>query len=346
MVTLASRQNELLKKLYPLVEEALRHGAKITSIEPVILPTGLVYTSISDRYDRKVEVIVGVEDVRIKRQGFGGGTKKKGSRGNITGLSRKSRQRLTYTARNLESGAITTMLTLTYPGEYPTDGLKVKRDHAAMRKWLTRRGIGGLWVLEFQERGAPHFHAFLTGPVDKDEISKQWYRIVGSNDERHLRAGTRIERIRKPHAVAVYVSKYCAKSQQKEVPVEYQSVGRFWGLFGGLKAKEEIVAVGTIRELATFVRTLRRGYEAKRRTWRNSKKWKDGGEKGFMAWGMGALARVLIHQGEYGIGVSESNKSDRITKSMARNITDRMERETFTITKRALQIPFSYSRKM
>ncbi len=303
VVTLASRQNELLNKLYPLVEEALRHGAQITSIEPNIPASGLVYTSISDRYDRKVEVIVGVEDVRIRRQSFGGGSGKKGCRGKISGLSRKSRQNLTHTARNLEPGAIKIMLTLTYPGEFPTDGAKVKRDLAVMRKWLSRRGIGGLWVLEFQNRGAPHIHAFLTGPVDKDEISKQWYRIVGSNDERHLRAGTRIERIRKPHAVAVYVSKYCAKSQQKEVPVEYQSVGRFWGLFGGLKAKEEIVAVGTMRELATFVRILRRGYEAKRRTWRKARKWKDNGERGFIAWGMGPLARTMIEQNVCGIGM-------------------------------------------
>ncbi len=311
MVTLASRQNELLNQLYPLVEEALRHGARITSIEPLIPPTGLVYKSISDRCDRKVEIIVGVEDVRIRRQGFGGGSGKKDCRCKILGLSRKSRQRLTYKARNLEPGVIKIMLTLTYPGEFPTDGAKVKRDLAAMRKWLTRRGIAGLWMLEFQERGAPHFHFFLTGPVDKDEVSKQWYRIVGSNDERHLRAGTRIETIRKPHAVPAYVAKYISKNQQKEVPPEYESVGRFWGLFGGLKAKEEVVAVGKISELAKPVRTIRRGYQAKRRTWPKAKKWKDNGETGFMAWGMGPLTRVLMEQDDYGIGLSAETETGK-----------------------------------
>jgi hypothetical protein len=60
-------------------------------------------------------------------------------------------------------------------------------------------------------------------------VAKRWYKIVNSGDEKHLLAGTRVERIRKPDGAARYCLKYAYKCEQKAVPEQYRNVGRFWG---------------------------------------------------------------------------------------------------------------------
>lgn len=200
---------------------------------------GLVYRRINPR-DRtptpktvsRVEVYP--QDVRIYRNVIHTRSKKGGGkRGRIIGFSKASRRRLGFTARNVEG--LRVMLTLTYPAEYPVDGEVVKRHWSAFREWLIRRGIAGLWFLEFQQRGAPHLHVFLTSPVYKRAVSDAWYRIVASGDERHHRVGTRIEWLRSKDSAARYASKYAYKVEQKDVPEGFENVGRFWGLFGWLK---------------------------------------------------------------------------------------------------------------
>jgi hypothetical protein len=132
------------------------------------------------------------------------------------------------------------MMTLTYPEEYPTDGKVVKRHLNAMLGWLRYNypGLGYLWYLEFQERGAPHVHILLTfglpGCRDKriakrKKVAKAWYRIVDSGDVKHLLACLNWDNARKKNGLAHYVAWYAGKAQQKQVPEDYQNVGRFWG---------------------------------------------------------------------------------------------------------------------
>jgi hypothetical protein len=160
-------------------------------------------------------------------------------RGTITEFSRKSRQRLAFVASNT---AVTfkTMITLTYPSEFPCDGATVKGHFRAFLQFL-RRDCGSpsyLWFLEFQQRGAPHMHILIDWPWPRSRIvaqafrfrvSSSWYRIVGSGDTKHLAAGCRSERIRKLDGARHYAVKYALKMRQKEVPQAYQNVGRFWG---------------------------------------------------------------------------------------------------------------------
>jgi hypothetical protein len=116
----------------------------------------------------------------------------------------------------------------------------------------------GVWRLEFQKRGAPHFHILLwDGPVIEDVlhlysvkkkrwiwvgdtknsnnrelfnwISSTWFRVVGSGDAKHLRAGTRTEPIQSWNGVVYYISKYLAKlTEDGFVPEGF--AGRFWGV--------------------------------------------------------------------------------------------------------------------
>jgi hypothetical protein len=130
------------------------------------------------------------------------------------------------------------MGTLTYPCEFPTNGEKCKRDIECLSKRYERMvdhdpSFSFFWFLEFQQRGAPHFHFFCTHEIDKSDLSRWWFEIVGSGDERHLLAGTGIEFIRSGrHGTCSYASKYAAKHEQKVVPANFQNVGRFWGVIG------------------------------------------------------------------------------------------------------------------
>jgi len=289
-----------------LVAEAVRLGGVITSVQAV--SPGLVVKHINGRFSCGAEaavveskVVVLKEDVLVRRhvagrRRFGGG-----KRGKITRLTKAARRRLLIDARNITG--IVAEATLTYPGEFPTDGRKVKRDCAAMRHVLGRRGIGGMWFLEFQVRGAPHFHVFLSGGVDKESLAAAWYRIVGSGDVRHLRAGIRIARIRKAHALAMYAAKYAGKFLQKDVPAEYSEVGRFWGRFGGVEIESVVVAEGSFREAARMVRVVRGLYVSKRRLWPHKagfRPFRDDGERSFIAWscGSGLRTRGLRMQGK------------------------------------------------
>jgi hypothetical protein len=100
------------------------------------------------------------------------------------------------------------------------------------------KGLLYLWFLEFQERGAPHIHILLTLELPKDKrykrivrgwLALRWYEIVGSEDVKHLLAGTSWERVRCKDGLRHYAVKYASKTRQKEVPLGFQDVGRFWG---------------------------------------------------------------------------------------------------------------------
>lgn len=134
------------------------------------------------------------------------------------------------------------MVTLTYPGFFESDGSIVKehlrRFLQELKRYVERHKLDELqhsvfWFLEFQERGAPHFHLFTTQYFPKDFVSACWYRIVNSEDPRHLAAGTRCEALQRGRSGTIsYASKYAAKQCQKVVPDGYENVGRFWGVSG------------------------------------------------------------------------------------------------------------------
>jgi hypothetical protein len=204
------------------------------------------------------------------------------ARGVIKSLSAKSANRLKFNARNVTTAR--SLITLTYPKEFPTDG-RVCRDHfKRFRQALQRRGLSGLWFREFQRRGAPHYHIFIDGTIRKGLVAKLWYQIVGSGDEKHLRAGTRVEAIKRPHAMAAYAAKYAAKSEQKDVPEGFESVGRFWGVFGDMRPKPERITEGGIEAVAPLIRAAKK-VEAVDRAARGARPRRDNGVQGFTMWG-------------------------------------------------------------
>jgi hypothetical protein len=187
-------------------------------------------------------------------------------RGKVREFSRKSRTRLQQTicAIPIEHvGRGVLFVTLTYPSVYPGTWPVWKRQLDRWLKRLRRRlpRCAGVWKLEPQARGAPHFHLLLVGApfMAKEWLSRSWYESVRSDDPRHLAAGTNVQLARSHRGVVAYAAKYVAKHQA--LPADWQEgVGRWWGVFnraglgivwlsGPLTQAEFFAAVRAVRRL-------------------------------------------------------------------------------------------------
>lgn len=214
------------------------------------------------------------------------------TRAGIHTHSRKSRARLKFVCRNTQTPLIS-QFCLTYHEKKP-DGRQVKKHLNAWLQNLRRRNISYLWVLEFQKRGVPHFHVFLSEAVSlelHESLAKSWNRITDETAEHlnvHLHRKNFISWEMKG---GNYLShKYLTKEAQKEVPEGFHFPGRFWGHSRGLVpapetiTEEEIQGLSEIRvnqetgEVLQDVpwlflcRTLRRYHWAKLRRY-GGKKW-------------------------------------------------------------------------
>jgi hypothetical protein len=214
----------------------------------------------------------------------------RGDRERITRLTYRSLLNLVHKLRNC-GVMFKSMLTLTYPEDFPKDGRLVKKQLDRFLKAYRRR-YGKrhyAWFLEFQDRGAPHFH-MLTDvegwEVDREWLASTWARIVdgGSksyNVHRHVKQW---EVIRKQDGAARYVAKYAKKHRQKIVPADYENVGAFWGTSHSVKAE----AIGTLQmdaeeilqtmgmDAAKFVKEWEQGrLDLRRYLWDQAQKFRD-----------------------------------------------------------------------
>lgn len=121
------------------------------------------------------------------RPPMGGG----GTQAGVGGLSTAGRVSTTWSKRSQrrmrwEFGALPwellgprpAMVTLTYPGEWerwvPDARALVRHREALKERWRRQFGAPvGVWVVEFQKRGAPHLHMYLGLP---DAMSAEEYR--------------------------------------------------------------------------------------------------------------------------------------------------------------------------
>jgi hypothetical protein len=92
-------------------------------------------------------------------------------------------------------------------------------------------------------------------------LASAWYEIVGSGDEKHLRAGTEVRRVRRFRSVIAYASKYLAKEQG---PDEARADGRMWGIVGRQHLPIEIVSVEISARVWYSVRRQLRAYVERR----------------------------------------------------------------------------------
>lgn len=197
-------------------------------------------------------------DAVVRTYGFGSSKREPPKRGKVKEFSYRSRRRLLFCAFNA-SCDWRAFVGLTYPAEFPMDGQVLQEHlHHLLVELKRVHGVGHhLWAREFQERGAGHFHALFDEFIPKDWLSRRWFEIVGSGDEKHLAAGTSIERCINRAEGASYMAKvYGAKYEQKEPPAGFVNLGRYWGSSRGLVQPDQVVEL-TEQEFKGMKRVMR-----------------------------------------------------------------------------------------
>jgi len=135
----------------------------------------------------------------------------KHKRSTITDFSAQSRGRLFELFNSLKLNRRASFVTLTYPTS-AVNQVDAKRHLRAFLKRLERmyhaRKITGIWRMEFQERGAIHFHIIFFGLpfIHKTTISALWAQVTKTYNP-----FTRIEGVSGHKKLINYVAKYVGK---------------------------------------------------------------------------------------------------------------------------------------
>src|SRR5262249_22298648 len=122
------------------------------------------------------------------------------------------------------------------------------------------------WKLEFQSRGAAHFHPiFWNVGSNKEGLGKfrvwlawNWFEVVASGDQKHFLAGTSADLINSQFGIMRYVSGYGSKSDQTKPGCK---VGRYWGIVGRANipwAQQKVIELSAAQ--AKLVRRTARRY--------------------------------------------------------------------------------------
>lgn len=195
--------------------------------------------------DAALQAEVALHGHLVRVKSVGAGRRGGGPRGPVCGFSRASRKRCLdfFNSLDRRGPEATLFVTLTYPIEWSSDWKDWKRHLDVFKRRFKRRypGVPFFWRLEFQKRGAPHFHLLVFGleAVSIEWLSSAWYEAVGSGDAKHLAAGSRVGRIRSWRMAGYYVSKYAAKEQITDTPT-----GRVWGVIERSVLAVHLVVVG------------------------------------------------------------------------------------------------------
>lgn len=161
------------------------------------------------------------------------------SRSEITTFSNKSRSRLFKLLSNLRYNRLSEGLfvTLTYHYGHKKNHSELKKDLQAWLQYLRDnvKDVYYIWRLEFQKRGAIHYHVMVFTPrgnsaLQSEKIqtglSQAWHRIADPESDAHGQYGTQVKLIDNYKMAICYLSKYVAKVDQEN---EQEYTGRRWG---------------------------------------------------------------------------------------------------------------------
>ncbi len=189
--------------------------------------------------------------------GSGGSPRRRrggGRRGVITGFSRQSRRRLQTLFSSVPRGGYEPwrmlFITLTYHHVWGASSKDWKNDLDAFKERLYRKWgtFPGVWRLEFQKRGAPHFHLLLFAPEGalepttavksrnqpwtdfKSDVVDAWHEVVAPGDLQHWLHGVDQTQGTSWRGAMYYLSKYVAKVEENLAPPTALP-GRAWGVW-------------------------------------------------------------------------------------------------------------------
>jgi len=197
-------------------------------------------------------------------------------RGEVVGFSKKSRSRLMSKIAKVNKNWMPVFVTLTYPDNFPGQFEVYKRDLDNFFRSFFRQfpKAGVIWKLEYQSRGAAHYHLLVWGVNVADLLEfvpSTWHRIAASDDPLHLQwhlgllgNGNQhcVQAVRSWHGVKSYASKYFSKIEGQET---YHG-GRVWGVRGNVPFSKIIEFTIDMKTALAFRRAFRRwsGYKNRR----------------------------------------------------------------------------------
>ena len=276
---------------------------KFVSQEDINRAASHLPSSPVDNHSRLAQFFVSVSPASIRVSKYdpkraGQQTKNWQPRQPVVKWSDKSRSKMVERLATLDyspfdiPNSLLAFITLTYPAGWmdvvPNAGSAKKHLHSLRKRFERKfdRPFYAVWKMEFQRRGAPHFH--LLAPVPSgmgfsEWLSNAWADIVKHPDPdqraKHLVAGTGVDRAKGMNSdtaqrISYYFSKHSSankgvKEYQNTPPkewVEAGSVGRFWGYWGLVPA---VRTVAVSEEDALFIaRCLRRWQRSQSRVMR------------------------------------------------------------------------------
>lgn len=155
----------------------------------------------------------------------------------ITEFSQASRRRFGRMLATLDPTQPMHFMTLTFSENFP-DVATAKRHLRTFFKRIQRIApeVVAIWKLEFQRRGAPHFHLLLLNwhYIDQARLLSMWQDVCKDKNIRHLD-------IRTVHGDKQRALRYIAKYMRKKglftndaylAAYPESTIGRFWGVMG------------------------------------------------------------------------------------------------------------------
>jgi hypothetical protein len=158
------------------------------------------------------------------------------------------------------------MMTLTYHACMQDGSLAKRHLHRFLTHMKRHAGLSNyLWVMEFQHRGAIHFHLWTDNDMDNDEfpayVAIVWAHITGqSADFDALCHATNTMAIEQPHALVYYATKEVASAKklyQKMLPAGLEGAGRWWGKSQTLRVDGVAISIppGLVSQFQAFIRS-------------------------------------------------------------------------------------------
>jgi len=198
--------------------------------------------------------------------------RKTAGRGRVAGMSRKARRRLLLSLAMVARCDPCVFVTLTYR-DCVEDSERYRKDFNWYGVELRRRfpHCCGFWRLQFQERGAAHFHLllWLGSSESEDEVnswsSELWCRITGDNSPAHREHGSKtVDCGPNFRATGFYLALYQGRDEQDRTDIH---TGRTWGIIGRkfLDLSPLVKTEMTDQDAIRFHRVLRGHYKSRNR---------------------------------------------------------------------------------
>jgi hypothetical protein len=182
---------------------------------------------------KEIQVEVYADMLKVK-QPLSGNIKGGGEREECKGFSESSRRRLIQKMAQWNlNGLYTSFVTLTYPAIYADDWKKWKNDLDNFFKRIERKYgflVGLCWRIEFQKRGAPHFHLIVASTESLCSCGSEEKRVIKGKEKR----------VHKPHCEIHKFRKEIGEGWAEIVKTGYRSSGGDMGLYEADFAKHRV----------------------------------------------------------------------------------------------------------